>query len=449
MKLVFDIVKSGASVPVRRNVHFNEEGGMIGRSDSCDWVLKDTKNYISGHHVSIICVDDTYFIKDESTNGTFLKHPYKKLPKGHPVKINASDIFIVGDHEIQARYSYNEYAQDDVIGSINKSQTQENIIPNDDFLFESEADSFGKVEANTTDDILDLLDDTSGDDQLGDTFDTIVMDAEKELFTDIIPNKAIGDDFNDDTMELEDQAIDAHLEPFDEHFNIPAFNTVEDEPVARQHKNVSEEAGKKQPVNALMNSGLNMLEEKLGLDLTTVSAEELGRILGEIGDIVLATLENLGNAVQIKEKVKQDLRLSAIHFDPQTNNPVMLGSSAIQLLQEQNSGLGMVKLSDAVTNSIMEINQHSVALHTATKNMMNITAMKFAPKQLEHRFESNGTLHGESPTPARMWKAYAETFNTLHTSPDIGVDMIEKEFSKEYEKINNALKLNNTTVIDN
>lgn len=448
MKLVFDIVKSGSTVPAQRNIHFNEAGGSIGRSENCDWVLQDTQNYISGHHLSIICVDDTYFIKDESTNGTFLKHPYKKLPKGHPVKINASDIFIVGDHEIQARYSYNEYAKEDVIGSISKSQTQESIIPNDDFLFESESDSFGEIEANNTNDILDLLDDTPEEDLLDDMFDTVIMDDD-ELFADIVSNETIGDDFNGDTVASDDQDIDARIEPFDEHFNIPSIDAVVDDSPVKQQTKGPDKTVQSQPTGTLLNSGLNILEEKLQLDLTTISSEERERVLGEVGDIVMSTLEHLGNAVQIKEKVKQDLRLSATHFDPQTNNPVMLGSPAIQLLQQQNSGLGMTKLSEAIHKSIMEISQHSVALHSATKNMMNITVMKFAPKQLQHRFESNGTLHGESATPARMWKAYTETFDTLHTSPELGVEMIEKEFSKEYENINDALKLNNTTVIEN
>ena len=138
MKLVFDIVKNGKNIPAKRNFHFEQEGGSIGRTEDNDWVLTDPNSYISGTHVHIICKHGSYFIKDESTNGTFLKNPYKKLPKGHPVKINASDVFIIGDHELQARYSNNDYSQDDIISSFESPQMGtpvESIIPNDDFFF--------------------------------------------------------------------------------------------------------------------------------------------------------------------------------------------------------------------------------------------------------------------------------------------------------------------------
>lgn len=441
MKLVFDIVKSGSKIPSQRNFHFGMGGGTIGRSESCDWVLSDAQNYISGHHLSIIFMDDIYFIKDESTNGTFLKHPYKKLPKGHPVKINASDIFVIGDHEIQARYSYDEYAQDDIIGSISKSQTQENIIPNDDFLFESKADSFGEVESSTEDDIFDLFDDSDQEkDPFDDIFDTVEVSEDDELIGSVVPKEAIGDDFNE-IIDIEHE-VEERVEPLQAHFDSPSpQNTT-------THVNLIKEVPQPQPkrsngVNPSsgVESSLRVLQDKLGIDLLNVSSSEREQMMAEIGDIILATLDNLGSSVQIKEKTKQDLRLSVTHQDTQNNNPVMLGRSATKLLQSGNSALGMMKLSDAVEKSLSEINQHSVALHGATKNMMKVTAKKFAPKQLEHRFESSGALRGVLPKPAMMWKAYSEMFDTLHENPAIGVDMIANDFSEEYENIAYSIKL--------
>ena len=35
MKLVFDIVKNGKNIPQKRNYHFEEEGGLIGRNETC------------------------------------------------------------------------------------------------------------------------------------------------------------------------------------------------------------------------------------------------------------------------------------------------------------------------------------------------------------------------------------------------------------------------------
>ena len=449
MKLVFDIVKSGNDVPRHRNFHFDMNGGTIGRNENCDWTLTDTQNYISGQHASIIFMDGIYFFKDESTNGTFLKHPYKRLPKGHPVKINASDIFIVGDHEVQARYSLDEYAQDDIIGTINKSQSQENVIPNDDFLFESESNSFGEVESSTEEDILDLFNDQSDEkDLVDDMFDTIALSSEDERIAQVIPPAAIGADF-DDFLEQED-AIDATIEPLDEHFIIPAFEE-EQESVIEVAQQDTRDIKSDIRVNTTQHTEnpFAILEKKLGIDFSSVTSSERQRMLGELGDMILNTLEHLGNSVQTKEKIKQDLRLSSQHFDPQTNNPVMLGRSAIKLLQSTHNDLGMMTLSSAITKSIQEINQHNVALHGASKNLMKIVSVKFAPKYLEQYFESNGTLQGESPTPARMWKAYSEHFASLQNRPEWGSELIAEDFSKEYENIDFSLQLNSTTVTHN
>lgn len=444
MKLVFDIVKSGGVVPSHRNFHFDINGGTIGRNDSCNWVLRDAQNYISGHHLSIIFMDDIYFIKDESTNGTFLKHPYKKLPKGHPVKINASDIFIIGDHEVQARYSYNEYAQDDIIGSINKSQVQENIIPNDDFLFESKADSFGELESNSEADIFDLIDDVEQkEDVFDDIFDTVEVSVDEELLNNVVPKAVVGDDFNE-VIEI-DYEIDERIVPLDEHFDIPSFQekvirSEEPEQTIKPRKQAHQVA-----TDGSAESALKILEEKLGIQLLNISSDERDQVMVEISNILINTLEHLGRSVLIKEKTKQDLHLSSSNLDHQTNNPVMLGRAATKLLQPNSSDLGMMKLSDAVTKSLSEINQHSVALHGATKNIMKITARKFAPKYLEYRFESTGALRGMMPKPAMMWKAYSEMFDSLHDHPEMGVEMIARDFSEEYQNMVYSLQLSQSS----
>ena len=43
MKLIFDIIKNGKDVPIKRNYHFNMKNGVIGRSNDSDWVLEDSK----------------------------------------------------------------------------------------------------------------------------------------------------------------------------------------------------------------------------------------------------------------------------------------------------------------------------------------------------------------------------------------------------------------------
>ena len=63
MKLVFDIIKSGEDIPLKRNFHFNKQGGTIGRSLNCSWQLKDSHSFISNIHLEIEYKDEVISLK--------------------------------------------------------------------------------------------------------------------------------------------------------------------------------------------------------------------------------------------------------------------------------------------------------------------------------------------------------------------------------------------------
>ncbi|WP_457744607.1 type VI secretion system-associated FHA domain protein TagH [Sulfurimonas sp.] len=409
MELVFDIVKSGKNIPSKKNFHFNEEGGTIGRLEDNDWVLTDPNSYISGMHASIICKQGTYFIKDESTNGIFLKNPYKKLPKGHPVKINISDIFIIGDHEIQARFSNNDYTQDDIISSFEEnSSLDDTIIPSDDFLFDSISNDFTSIDSQTPSEI--------------EIVDIIQNNVEQQ------DNSILGDISEIDTQEV----------LLEEHIDIPSYK--------QESPSVTPERTQASDIHTSVNgleSSVAILESKLGIEINALEQKDRDAIMHEIGDIIKKTLDSLKNSLEIKDKIKQDLRLSTAHLDTNSNNPVHLGAAATELLQNKNNGsmLGMMKVSEAIEKSFNELDTHSISLHRASKNLMNITVSKFSPKNLEHRFEATGALRGVLPRQNLLWKAYTDMFDILNENPEEGVVMIHNEFMKEYENMSYSLKL--------
>ena len=442
MKLVFDIVKNGKNIPAKRNFHFEGEGGSIGRTEDNDWVLTDPNSYISGVHAHILCKHGSYFIKDESTNGTFLKNPYKKLPKGHPVKINASDVFIIGDHELQARYSNNDYSQDDIISSFEETsvRSSENIIPNDDFLFDSGSNDFTSVEAQVPSDmdVMSILDDTPAPAQETHTFQNnspftnIVIEEENEVVAEV----DISDSMTTSVSEpISEAVIETKEELFEEHISIPSYTQPEPipSPLVKATVQVSEDLA----------ASVAVLESKLGLSINALEQDERDILMAKIGDLVNSTLDALQNSLQLKDKTKQDLHLSTSHLDVDSNNPVRLGAAAAKLLQNEQGGsmLGMMQVPEAITKSFNEIDSHCIALHSSSKNIMKIATAKFSPKTLEYRFESNGALRGVLPRQQLLWKAYTEMFDNLNERPEEGVEMIREDFKKEYENISYSLKL--------
>jgi len=77
---------TGDSVPsegIARRAVFSEQGGVLGRNETCDWVLPDP--HVSGRHARILAVGRTFFITDTDSgnglkvNGTRL-HPRELYP---------------------------------------------------------------------------------------------------------------------------------------------------------------------------------------------------------------------------------------------------------------------------------------------------------------------------------------------------------------------------------
>jgi len=101
----------------------------------------------------------------------------------------------------------------------------------------------------------------------------------------------------------------------------------------------------------------------------------------------------------------------------------------------------MMKVPEAIEKDLNEIDTHSIALHSASKNLMKITCSKFSPINLEYRFESMGALRGVLPKQQLLWKAYVDMFDRLNEKPESGVEMIREDFTKEYENIAYSLKL--------
>lgn len=407
MKLVFDIIKSGENLPLKRNYHFNKEDGTIGRSNEASWQLADKHNYISNAHVLIEYKDEVYFITDQSTNGTFLKFPYKRLPKGNRIKVNSTDIYILGDHEIQARFVEDDFSEDILdqfttneetsSTSSSASSENENLIPDDDFLSNEPFDNIEQEELN----VMKIVNNESTP-----TYDNTVSSLEIQT--------------DDDQSDLDEQ-----------HISIPKF-AKKDFDLDSNIKDTS------------LQRSISILESKLGIEICSLEKDDRDIIMEELGDIILNTLSSLKHSLHLKEKVKEDLRVLKANEKTSDVNPILFGQSASSLLKNQETGglLGMSKISEAITQSFEELDNHNIALHASSKNIIQIASAKFSPKNLEYHFESSGALRSFFiPKKVMIWRAYKNMFNNLDENPQLGVDLINDDFSKEYNNIAYSISL--------
>ena len=388
MKLVLDVIKSSQDSLAKRSLHLNKENGVIGRASQADLQLADSQNYISKIHLYIEYQDNLYFVRDESTNGTYLKFPYKKLPKGNNVKINPTDIFVLGEYEIQARFVEEDFSTS-IMDQINTSTEEEDeigIIPDNDFLDEP----FDSLESNE----IDVTD--------------IISNSKKFVYE---------DEMDDDEVEYE---ITGEI---DEHYmSIPE---------AKKEESVTDSV----VADTSLQKSLAILEKKLGIEISSLEKKERDVLMEEIGSIIINSLSGLKHSLYIQQKIKEDMNVLKTD-EKETVNPILLGDSASKLLQnKQFAGmLGFSKISDAVLQSFNELDRHNIALHSSAKNLMNITIQKFSPVNLGHYFEKKGTLKGLlKPKASKMWDGYQEMFKEFEQEPEKGVQLLQKDFEKEYK----------------
>lgn len=78
---------------------FGKTGGTIGRSDKNDWVLPD--QVVSSKHVLVTFKSGEYYIRDASTNGTFVNDPNMTKRRRGRIRLKDGDVLYIGRYEVK------------------------------------------------------------------------------------------------------------------------------------------------------------------------------------------------------------------------------------------------------------------------------------------------------------------------------------------------------------
>jgi type VI secretion system FHA domain protein len=99
MNLTLEIASpNGQSLgPARRKV-FGPEGGRIGRSPECEWVIPNP--YISRHHATIRWISGTYYVESTGENGVAIGTAQAMIPKLERRALKNGDRLFIDEFEI-------------------------------------------------------------------------------------------------------------------------------------------------------------------------------------------------------------------------------------------------------------------------------------------------------------------------------------------------------------
>jgi type VI secretion system FHA domain protein len=99
MSLTLEVVSpNGQGLgPARRKV-FGTEGGRIGRSPDCEWVIANP--YISRHHATVRWISGTYYIESTGENGVAINTPQAMIPQRERRALRTGDRIFLDEFEI-------------------------------------------------------------------------------------------------------------------------------------------------------------------------------------------------------------------------------------------------------------------------------------------------------------------------------------------------------------
>ncbi len=420
---------------------FGMQGGAIGRALDNDWVLPDPEKFVSSHHAQILCRGGNYFLKDISTNGTFVNGSPQPVGNGMEQQLFDGDRIQIGDYAIAA--ALDASAQPGVTGPGAPAATGGWQTPQGPGVtgpggITGPTGSFGGAPpAGSGDDILGLFDEPSIPDARpppGPTPDHV--SALDQNFIPPTPQPAPQADTNvipDDW----DKTGFANLD------DIPpeppgGFNQPPMQPQAMPPAQPPPPmAAPGSPAAAGTQSVAAMLMAA-GLDQANAQAAVTPENLAALGQILGVTTQGLIDVLTARSAVKSQFRVPMTMMRPVENNALKSSANASEALLYLlvNKNPAYLDAVDSFAEGFADVKAHQMAMMAGMRAAFDSMLDRFNPKELEQRFEkrkSKSMLRLSSS--GQFWDMYKDLYDDMTQDADANFQhLFGEEFARAYEE---------------
>ena len=384
MELVFEMLTSKQFVAKDfGHKTFNQNGGLIGRGDDCDWIIPDTKRHLSNHQALISYCEGAYYLTDTSSNGIKDYKSGASLRKGEAVRIEHGSGYVLGDFEIRARLVRHMANIDAGIG---RPQPAGSIIPDNAFL---ELDPLKIIEQRDRVglEIDDLITQATGTEQPSQQADYARIEIESLMVPTLIEAPA------EPALAQAQNAVECQRDRFWEHFGIAL--------------------------------GVNLKD--LDDDAREALALKAARLLKQ-------SIDGLQQSLRTRSELKNELCLAQTTVQGQHNNPLKLAGDAGEALSIllQAKKLGQLPAEHAISGAFRDLQAHQVALLSASRAALRGTLEHFSPQQLSLRFERD--YKPLLATSGSRWRAYGRYHQALQQDDDWSERLLARDFGQAYEE---------------
>ncbi|MFJ4143269.1 type VI secretion system-associated FHA domain protein TagH [Pseudomonas sp. NPDC089734] len=383
MELVFEMLNTKQFVPTESSSKtFNAAGGVIGRSEDCDWVIPDRKRHLSSHHALISFKEGSFYLTDTSSNGIQDSESGARLRKGVPQRIEHGSVYVLGDFEIRARL-----VRDPVGYSVEVGQPQPagSIIPDDAFLDLDPLVALSQQERGSfeIDDLAALSQPVHEPRQRA---DYAQIDTERLMVPELVPQPE-------------------------------APKPVQPAQVTRQSEVFWEQFG-----------------AALGVDLKHMDHDGREALAIQAARLLKHSIGGLQQSLRTRSELKNELRLALTTVQGGSKNPLKFAIDAGEalgiLLQDHKPG--QLPAEQAVSRAFRDLQAHQVALLSASRAAVRGTLEHFAPQQLALRFERDAKPL--LATSGSRWRAYKRYHQALRQDDDWSERLLARDFAQAYEE---------------
>ena len=372
---------------------FGVQGGAIGRALDNDWVLPDPEKFVSSHHAQILCRGGNYFLKDTSTNGTYINSSPQPVGNGMEQQLFDGDRIQIGDYEISA--ALEPSVQAGVTGPGASGQWQPPQGPG--VTGPGGMTGPGGVSTSTDDDILGLFDEGPATPPPGPTGP--IPDHASALDQNFVPptpqqappqsdTNVIPEDWDKTSFTtLEDMPPDLSG-TFDQPLGAPPQQGLPPQQAPQQPQTPPPQAptasGGQDVVAMLMAAGFDQASAQAAATPENLAA--LGQILG-------VTTQGLIDVLTARSAVKSQFRVPMTMMRPVENNPLKSSANAAEALlylfvNKNPAYLGAV---ESFAEGFDDIKAHQMALMAGMRAAFDSMLQRFNPEELQQRFDKRRT----------------------------------------------------------
>ncbi|ARU90455.1 type VI secretion system-associated FHA domain protein TagH [Pseudomonas sp. M30-35] len=387
MELVFDVVSAQQFLPgLATSKTFKQAGGIIGRADTCDWVLPDRKRVLSSRHAEISFRDGGFYLTDVSSNGIQLKDSGANLRKQEPHRIEHGSIYCLGEFEVRARLIQDPSKFEADIGLTHT--TGSSIIPDDAFL------DLDPLNA------LDQQEQSQG------------YEPSDELAALDVP-------------ELSDAQQHDYARVETENLLVPELVA----PSAAQ-------ASKPAPAPESMSEAFwQRFSEALGVPLNDLDEPARQALALHAGKLLRQSVSSLQHSLRTRSELKNEMRLALTTVQSSGNNPLKTSTDTSDVMNTLLRGQkpGQLPAEQAISRGFRDLQAHQVALLAASRAAVKGVFEQLSPEQLILRFERDGRKPLWATSGSR-WRAYRRLHNSLEQNNEWNERLFARDFATTYEE---------------